>query len=333
MQSSNNSHVWIEQFFNLNSSFSLYYVRKKKKILTLLFSVLLLTLVGVGQLSAQQINKDFAIPQMNACGAAETVQLEIEAGDAGCSDGTFSFVIPDGFEYQTGSLKLNDVEFADEVTVSATGSTGTKYTVTGLTVPANGKLNIKFDVQALCEGIQEEGESVAIDYEFSGCFGETLVADSEALNVNYAVFQLDIESSSASAGVIGDEITREIKITNTGNGSINSFKLKRTFNGLVDATTLPAGWSVDPTDASVLIYTKPSGVIVNGESITFNETVRITDCENLTTNYLAYYGCTDICVPGQGELDAQLAFDFSIMPRLEITPHTVNEIACLDGSD
>src|SRR5690606_10620341 len=154
----------------------------------------------------------------------------------------------------------------------------------------------------------------------------------EALNVNYAVFQLNLESSSAFAGVIGDVITREIKITNTGNGNIGYFKLKRTFNGLVDATTLPADWSVDPTDGSVLIYTKPSGVIVNGESITFNETVRITACENLITNYLAYYGCTDICVPEQGEFDAQLSFDFSIMTRLEITPYTVTELTCLDGS-
>src|SRR5690606_23040669 len=232
MQSSNNSHVWIEQFFNLSNSFSLNYVRKKKKILTLLFSVLLLTLVGAGQLSAQQINKDFAIPQMNACGEPETVQLEIEAGATVCSGGTFSFVIPEGFEYQAGSLMFDNASYGGTVTPSATGSTGTKYTVTGLTVPANGKLNIKFDVQALCEGIQEEGESVAIDYEFSGCFGETLVADSEALNVNYAVFQLNLESSSASAGVIGDVITREIKITNTGNGNIGYFKLKRTFNGL-----------------------------------------------------------------------------------------------------
>src|SRR5690606_12805074 len=111
MQSSNNSHVWIEQFFNLSNSFSLNYVRKKKKILTLLFSVLLLTLVGAGQLSAQQINKDFAIPQMNACGEPETVQLEIEAGATACNSGQLSFFIPAGFEYQAGSLRLNDVVY------------------------------------------------------------------------------------------------------------------------------------------------------------------------------------------------------------------------------
>src|SRR5690606_3875319 len=105
-----------------------------------------------------------------------------------------------------------------------------------------------------------------------------------------------------------------------------------------DVTGLPAGSSLDPASDpanGLNIFDNSTGLLVNGQSISFKETVRITACTNLNTTYTAFYsnqGATDPCEAGSRSVTAEVAFDVSIQPRLVITKVDINEIECLDDS-
>lgn len=138
------------------------------------------------------------------------------------------------------------------------------------------------------------------------------------------------------SGNVGDTYQRCITIINGGSGALSSFTLTNTHGTGIDITNVSNGsWtSVGNKETVILSGANFTSIgdgdtlFENGETIIICEDVEITNCSDVYTNYLAYWGCgSDTC---QQTIETANAFFPFTTPN--ITVSSVNNFSnCFDS--
>jgi len=285
-------------------------------------------LLGNGQALGQTLDASDNVPTMDLCGAVQTFTVKIEKGPNSCSEGVLRIAMPVGMVYEAGSATISEGTFAPGYeTVLSESSVELVLPTIAAGVPS-GTVVITYQARARCELYNTANREVT--YTLTGCTGGPDTENSNAINIRNAY--LSIDAIASESGIIGQNITRNIVVRNTGNGAVNGFTLKPTYGtGLTRIGTTSPGWTWDATNE---VYTY-SGTIPSSGTVTLIETVEITGCgdigvANLLSTYRAYWGCDDECTVGSGPtINAQIGFA-NITPNLTITHSTPPTIACLD---
>ncbi|NTE21065.1 DUF11 domain-containing protein [Agrobacterium tumefaciens] len=306
---------------------------KNGKFVFLLFVLLSLLALKPNQVMAQTLKTDGIVPALDACGASGTFTVAIEKGSNPCNAGTLQIALPTtGFEYVAGSAKIGTTALA-ETNVTATGATLTLPAITSGV--ATDLVIITYQVRATCEAIPmatlPDESKPTVTYTLNGCSATAQTGQSDIININFAVLKVEV-NPNASQGVIGSSITRTIKVTNNGNGSVNSFTIERTMGAslTLGAVNQPTGWAVDASNPNKYIYTGSS--LTPGASVNLTETVNINSCNALQTTFETYYGCVGKCTLGNanGTVTAGVSIDQSIQPKLDVTVITTPTINCFN---
>jgi gliding motility-associated-like protein/uncharacterized repeat protein (TIGR01451 family) len=307
--------------------------KKHQKFVFLLLVLLFSFVLNAGTLFAQTLKTDGAVPTLNACGANGTFTVTIARGAAACNAGTLKITLPStGFEYVPGSAKIG-------VTVLAETNVTTNGTTLALPVIPAGLptdlVTITYEAKATCEAIPlaslPDASKPTVTYTLSSCTATPQTGQSDIININFAVLKAEV-TPNASQGVIGSIVTRTVKITNTGNGSIGSFTVDRALGSSLSITgvTQPAGWTVDASVTNKYVYS--GSTLAPGATVQFTENVQINACTDMQTTFDAYYGCTGKCILGNanGTTTAGISIDQSIQPKLQVTANTTPAIICLN---
>lgn len=70
---------------------------------------------------AQTLNAETTVPVLTACGNPGVVTLIIEKGSTACNTGELKIDLPEGFEYVSGTLKIDGATHPPEATSNASG--------------------------------------------------------------------------------------------------------------------------------------------------------------------------------------------------------------------
>ncbi|MEJ5053770.1 T9SS type B sorting domain-containing protein [Sphingobacterium sp. MYb382] len=303
--------------------------RKKGRIQSffyfLLLSWLTFMVFNPSQLQAQTLNVNDDVPRLSACSDAQEFTVRIDKGQAACPNGQLVIHVPAGLEYVAGSAKVDGLTVA-EANVSLTGASIAVNVPAG---PRTESVKITFQARAKCESLSSPS-GLAIAYTLNGCNG-VQNGTSNAITILSAVLQVSVTPDLAE-GILGDEIVRTITVKNNGNGTITGFTVPATHgNGLQRISGGETnGWTYDPAQ-QVYRYngTLQSGAI--GSSVSFVERVKILSCDNLTSTYRAYYGCTTECVDGSGTpVTATIKMSLTKRPNLRVVTGVLPEITCFN---
>jgi len=306
---------------------------QNEKFVFLLFVMLSFFAFSPSEALAQALKTDGAVPTLDACGTAGTFTVTIAKGANACGAGTLQIALPaTGFEYIAGSAKIGGTALA-ETNVTTAGATLTLPLIAA--GPAAELVTITYQAKATCEAIPmatlPDEQKPTVTYTLNGCSDTPQTGQSDIINVNFAVLKVEV-TPNASQGVIGSSITRTIKVTNNGNGSINSFTLERTLGASLAVTSVvhPTGWTVTTNNPNTYTYT--GATLAPGAVATLTETVQINSCTALQTTFETYYGCVDKCILGNanGLVTAGVSIDQSIKPLLQITANVVPKIVCFN---
>jgi gliding motility-associated-like protein/uncharacterized repeat protein (TIGR01451 family) len=309
------------------------YIYKNEKFVFLLFFLLSFLAFSPNKLVAQALKTDGAVPTLDACGASGTFTVIIAKGATACNAGTLQIALPStGFEYVAGSAKIGATSLA-ETNVTTTGATLTLPAISA--GAATDLVTITYQARATCEAIPmatlPDEQKPTVAYTLNGCTATAQTGQSDIININFAVLKVEV-TPNASQGVIGSIITRTIKVTNNGNGSVNSFTIARTLGASLSVTsvTQPVGWTVDASNPNKYIYT--GATLAPGASVLLTETVQINACAEMQTTFEAYYGCVGKCILGNanGTVTAGISIDQSMQPNLGVTPITTPTINCFN---
>lgn len=286
------------------------------------------------KVQAQTLNTETSVPVLSVCGAPGTVTLIIEKGSAACNTGELKIDLPSGFEYVSGTLKIDGVLHTPEATSNSSGLDVKLPNISARTT-GNDKMTITYDVRALCDAVITN--EPVITYDFKGC-GNDQVETSEAFNIVYAVLNASIDyNGSTNSGVLGTEITRKIKIKNTGLGTISD-NVKFTINmgsGLEQLSLNSDIAGVTITSLGNGVYEIDNFTFAQNSELVLTQVVKITDCinTNLNTVLTAEYACDNGCsVPGTSStVNSQINFDTGVRPNLVASLLSSNiQITCLN---
>lgn len=285
------------------------------------------------KVQAQTLNTETSVPVLSVCGAPGTVTLIIEKGSAACNTGELKIDLPSGFEYVSGTLKIDGVLHTPEATSNSSGLDVKLPNISARTT-GNDKMTITYDVRALCDAVITN--EPVITYDFKGC-GANQFATSEAFNIVYAVLSASVDYTSSNTGVLGSLINRKIKIRNTGLGTISEnvkFKIDLG-SGLEEVSLVPDQPGVTITALGNGEYSINNFTFVQNSELVLTQVVKIKDCNNVNLNTVvtAQYACDNGCtVPGtSASVNSQINFNTSVRPTLGVNLITSNtQITCLN---
>lgn len=272
---------------------------------------------------------------MHVCG--NDIQFTVEMENTSTSDAvsiieTTNILLPIGIRYSesslTGATLINNPSLSPNTgkqLISVNGILG------GASIPVGGKVSFTFRASGKCDvltGIQDAGAGqVAIRNETRVCYtvgnssvkytiDETL--GSGSYNVLFPSLEISMtENNSKKFGTIGDYVTRQFTITNSGFGSIDmsdGFVLKVNYpsdKGLEYRTTHPLEasssgisditFTESGTTTTKLFLVKGAGTFDKNEIITITENIKVKTCnESHKTDYVVEWGCDNsVCNSGQ----------------------------------
>ncbi len=263
-------------------------------------------------------------PQPSACGDASRYTVDIYLGTTAYNNGILEITFPDDFEYKNGTVSANIG------TVTLQSQAGNQV-ILNVSIPAKtvsaSKMTVTFEAKTLCGAIATAVVGVAkpkMIYKLKGA-GAEQIKTSKDINVLYAALKTSV-TPPTSTMASGEQVVRNITITNGGNGAIKSFKLTTTMGAglqIVNSdTSLATGWTVNHNGAGE--YEFSGSTLDPGQSVTIKQTVSLQGCSDFTSSYTASYGCggTLSCdYPKKEEATANPTanFDPTKKPNLEVT--------------
>ena len=284
-----------------------------------------------GQWPTLLVNEDDA-PAPSACGDSDTYTVTVRNGGTACSSAKLKVTLPSGFEYKQNS-----------VSVTPNTATATQESVQGQVLmialnlpaatPATGATNFKvsFKAKANCTTIATAAASpdqkpkIAYELILTSCGFTNQSGFGQVINVNFAALQTTV-TPAVSVQPVGAVIERTIKVKNTGNGKLKSFKVKATLgSGLQLAdNTIPvvAGYTVTHAGDEYTFTAQGTDFLDPGEIVSFTRKVKVVNCNNLIETYKATYGCgttyQDCSYTDEAEATKiiQTSIDATVRPRV-----------------
>lgn len=156
------------------------------------------------QLNAQTLKTDSIVPVLDACGDYQQFAVSVVKGNQNCTGGNLKIEIPEGFEIQSGSVKLNGVVQQVNVVPNQPVLVSVVFGTDAITQEAK----ITFNVKALCDVIGNTSTVAAVNYNFTDC-NVDLSESSDPINIRYAVLRVKVNPDNI-LGNLNDEISRNI---------------------------------------------------------------------------------------------------------------------------
>ncbi|MFJ1490289.1 beta strand repeat-containing protein, partial [Capnocytophaga canis] len=281
------------------------------------------TMLGFSQDSTPVLDAQSNPPQLGACGDAATFTVTLNLGTTAYPNAQLEITIPNDFEYVNGEqTNVGAVNFVSQ--------TGNKVTL-NLNIPAHTatqpQMHVTFKAKALCGSIATTAVGATkprMRYKLTGAGAEQL-KEGKDINVLYAALKTSV-TPPTSTMASGEQVVRNITITNGGNGAIKSFKLTTTMGAglqIVNSdTSLATGWTVNHNGAGE--YEFSGSTLDPGQSVTIKQTVSLQGCSDFTSSYTASYGCggalsCDYPKKEEATANPTANFDPTKKPNLEVT--------------
>ena len=290
----------------------------------------LLFLVGLLFFSAfsnAQINNNAFTISLNpadlgTCGGANNTieQASITGKKATMNTLLFTYSLPEGVEYVPGSVVINSQTGSGDFTVVEDNVTNLNEPVFKIERPSNANWaindNVTFSITrvGLCESVvflNSGGlfkDKHCIDYLDNGNSRHECDNDNAVSSYSLLAASLSLQSISTPTANVGENVTRNVTLTQGGNGSITFFNYYVVVGSSVDNVYQLSykGTNLDPisTNADTLFYEFDltqapfAGKIGgdnnfdNGENIVFTENFTVEDCNETNIKHHAYWGCS-----------------------------------------
>lgn len=279
-------------------------------------------------------------PAISVCGEKQTYTVTVKRGGNACPSGTLRIHLPEYFEYVQNT-----------VATSGGGATATFHSYNpdtrvlqlNVNIPAATSSNatdikLSFDAVAKCGAIAlanlPQDQKPRMMYTLQGCT-QSSGGTGQTINILYAVLNLEVTPMTSIVN-IGEPFTRTVKITNNGNGSVQSFKVKTQLpSSILRISSAPTvvGWSVSYSNGE---YHFTNGNLAVGQTVVFTEQLQANSCEQTDATYQAIYGCGVESVCSFPDLIGTVRkptvnVDIQAQPSIVLTSKALNsQDVCLD---
>lgn len=239
---------------------------------------------------------------LTICGNAKTFAFTItNPSPFTLTNVTADMIMPSGINYMLLSVS--------NASTSVSSNTNT-LTFTLNNLAPNSSVVITYSAMANCSIINYLNtgspveNNIQVNYNVSGVpnFDTHTSSSYSILQPNLSITNI---TNQSFAGTVGGTFTRCITVTNGGTGALSSFNLSNTHNNSTAITAISTGTmnsavGVDTYYLSGADFTaigNNNNLFESGESITICETVTITNCNNASAAYEAYWGVRWAIVP------------------------------------
>ncbi|MBL7798987.1 MAG: hypothetical protein JNJ90_20985, partial [Saprospiraceae bacterium] len=285
-----------------------------------------------------------------ACDGAALNQVRIVVTNNNADNMTVTLNLPPGIDYRAGTIS----------TVSQSG---------GLSIAESNISNLNQPVFSISPADLSAGNEIVISWDrradngcaaynhqaAAGTFKDSVYIATAGGNVedvdpalnsyDLLVASLSISGAAIANAPLGGSVTRNVTVSNGGQGFLNSFTFfikEGTGTMTTSLVTVPGGTPLTPssTNGDTLFYTIDAAVIAefgdndavfeNGEQTVFARTYTVIGC-NTASSYQAYWGC-----PGACQMTTVLQQTTVLpneVPNLQVSIPTPNPDYCFNGGN
>ncbi len=259
---------------------------------------LVLAMVSINQVNAQNISFDNTIPQagLTVCGDAETFEISFTNNtESVLQNPSIQIDFPTGIKYQIGSLNENSSFNIQESSTSNLGS----ITLSSNAIPVGATATFSIAASADFDAYNAQlagatfQNTITINYT-----GGSVIEDTDSYNILYAAISvINVNPMSASV-FVGQTFTRTVTLVNGGYGSVSSIDIVE----IDDANLRLDGTDIGTFDANTNTITLSNSDFQSignndtsfdqNESITITQTLTAIGCNSTQSEITAYWGCS-----------------------------------------
>lgn len=248
--------------------------------------LLTLPLEGLAQLPTLSSTE----PTLTVCGPSGTVQLTIaNPGGAPLGSPQLQISLPTGIQYVSGSFVSNP---AGAIQVGP-------LTFDLPSIPAGQTLVCTFSIEATCQVLpllSDPTAQIVNSYQLTWQGGTTTYTSAPYAILEPALQYTAITNQVYAAAGVGVTFTRTFTITNSGNGALQRFTHRESWQNCLEIVHIAGGTVLAQNPTSLLLeFTSvhfPGGDQLDpGESVSFSITYRVRCCTNLSSAFALEWGC------------------------------------------
>lgn len=207
-----------------------------------------------------------------------------------------SVELPFGMEYIKGSLSGNGISEKNTSDLNKP-----VFSVDDLAITKSAIIEIK--IKPSCStGSYISSGGLAVIKTTTLYAGGSINKNSSPLNIKQPSLQIQSISNQLKTADIGEVFVREIVLKNNGAGNIKNFAFRRIYpkglklkgvSGGIVSSNGDTTWSL--IDSATLVkHGNKDRFFDLKETITLTDTIEVLSCQNLTVNYLTYWGCDKV---------------------------------------
>ncbi|MRI00082.1 DUF11 domain-containing protein [Kriegella sp. EG-1] len=282
-------------------------------------------LFALNTLSGQINNGSYEVTltstNMRPCGGANNgfSTLSITSKKATLNTFKIAFDLPDGVSYELGSLIINSQSGSSDFNISEFDVTNLNAPIFEIERPGNANWQVNdvieftFEKSAACEAVQYSyngglfKDIHTITYNDNGNSRSNTDNDRTVNSYSLLKAYLAVEDIALQQAYVGQTYNRDVIVTNSGNGSIQSFthvvnvpvglqtNYQLSFNGTALSPSISGNlytYEINLNSAPFLGNVGDADNQFENESITFNERIVLENCDNdLIVTHSPRWGC------------------------------------------
>ncbi|MGB3948590.1 MAG: hypothetical protein WBM13_11445, partial [Bacteroidia bacterium] len=303
-----------------------------KKLLLFIFYVLFYQCYSQSNI----VSITSAVPtNLAVCGTAQTFTITLyNPSPFAVTNDTLFITLPTGIVYQAGSISGSGVS---EQNISNLNSPVFLLPTINSLATA---INISFTAKANCDVISYISNggiiqnTVKVKFTANGTAGQDTHTTS-VYNAKQPVLNISNITNASYNGTVGASFTRCVTITNNGLGDLSQFTVTDVHGSGITITAINNGtWTNSGTTETITFGASQFTAIGNnnsifepGESVTFCETVLVSSCNNVSSDFNAKWGCNNQTCQTT-TMGANVVFP-NLIPNIQITPSSPDMNSCL----
>ncbi|OYT16433.1 MAG: hypothetical protein B7C24_07880, partial [Bacteroidetes bacterium 4572_77] len=299
------------------------FIRKSSFPFILIITIIFFSFIGKAQINNNAFTIILNENDIGTCGGANntTEQASITGKKATMNTLEFTYMLPEGIEYVSGSVVIDSQFGSGDFVISEVGIADPNAPVFSIQRPANANWqindNVTFSIMrtATCESVAYlEGGGLfkdkhAITYMDDGNSRSAEDIDESVSSYDLLAASLSLQDIATIIASVGTPSTRDVTLIQGGNGSITAFDYYIKVGTSIDNDYQLSfnGTNLNPVSSNLdtLFYQfdllhapfignvgNGNGEFENGESIVFQESFTLEDCTDTDVKHHAYWGCT-----------------------------------------
>ncbi len=303
-----------------------------KKFLLIIFAFLSCQCFSQGNVISITSN---APAQFAVCGPAKVFTISIyNPSPYLLTNDTLKLNMPVGIVYQIGSITGANELFTN---------VPNQPVFLLANIPTLSTLNITFSAAASCGLIQYISGGGVIENFIRVDYTANNIHNYDTYTSPYTVRQPSLSITSVTnqsfSGSLGAVFSRCITITNSGSGELSQFTFTDIHGSGIQINTINNGVWVNSGNTETVNFNagnfnsigNNNGLFEQGESITLCETVTVSNCSAVSSDFTAGWGCSgQIC---QSAISSANVVFPNLIPNLQITPINIPMNDCLGAGN